>query len=361
MNTYAGLLLAVTVGFGITRPLALFGADKQEGSPSNTPVNVGNKLPAPCMQITPFEFGAVGDGVADDTKALQSAVDAAIARKILLTSPMSAVYAVTAPIEIRGTLNADFNFAEIRATARMPAVIRYETPKYYTLLRNLRVDGNLMADVCISIVRAQKMRLDNMVAGRHLNTALKIAHGYEIFVQNSHFNGAAPDDINREAAENTVGIDISTSDCHFSDIVIIDCKTAIANRGFNFYERIHAWTYKPAIIKDSVCFDLWSNCIISDSYADTFQTCFRLRHKGIQCKLSGCGSYYNERLYKADRGHVTPYLFWVDEGNGHGVSIQSSIMRATEAMGGHYSNVEKCAVYTDGSDSFVRWTGAPEY
>ncbi len=345
------------IGIVGTFPFTLSGGEKREESSSHAE---SDKQTRPRMQITPFEFGAAGDGKTDDTKALQAAVDAAITKKTTLTSPMSAIYMVTAPIEIRGMLNADFNLAEIRAAARIPAVVRYETPQYYTLLRNLRIDGNLMADTGLCIVNARKMRIDNLIIGRPLTTALKITRGYEIFVQNSHFNGAAPDDITKEAAENAAGIDIATSDCHFSDIVIIDCKTAIINRGFNFYERIHAWTYKPAIIKDSICFDLWNTCIISDSYADTFQICVRLRRKGIQCKLSGCGSYYNERLYTAERGHVTPYLFWMDEGDGRGVSLQSSVMRATEAMGGNYCNIEKCAVYTDGSDSFLRWKGAPE-
>lgn len=314
------------------------------------------------LHLTPQEFGAVGDGVSDDTQALQAAVDTAIYEKIKLTSPMSAVYAVTAPIEIRGTLNADFELSEIRAAAPVTALIRHETPDYYTLLRNLRLDGNLMADVCLDIVNARKMRVDNLITGRHLKTALKITKGYEIFVQNSHFNGATPDSIDGDAAESTVGIEISTADCHFSDIVIIDCKTAIANRGgINFYERLHAWTYKPEIVKDSVCFDLWDPCIISDSYIDTFQICFRLRRQGIPCKLSGCGAYYNEHLYKAERGHVAPCLFWVDEGDGRGVAIQSSLMQSTTALEGHYSNIEACAVYTDGSDSFVRWRGAPEH
>lgn len=179
-------------------------------------------------------------------------------------------------------------------------------------------------------------------------------------MQNSHFNGATPDDINGPAAAHTVGIDIATSDCHFSDIVIIDCKTAIVNRGFNFYGRVHAWTYKPEIIKDSVFFDLWSRCVISDSYADTFYICFRLRRQWMECKIVGCGSYYNEQLYMAKHGHVAPYLFWIDEGDGRGVAVQSSMMLATDAMGGKYANIDKCAVYTDGSSSFRRWTGAPE-
>lgn len=358
MKTRLGLILLAAAA--VAQPFALIGAENAGKTPQASPVDGARKPVTPCLQITPFEFGAAGDGVADDTKALQAAVDAAIAKKIQLVSPMSAVYAVSAPIEIKGMLNADFRFAEIRAAAQMPAVVRYDAAPYYTVLRNLRIDGTLLADTCISILNARKMRLDNIITGRHLNTALKIARGYEIFVQNSHFNGATPDRTSSDAAENTVGIDISTSDCHFSDIVIIDCKTAIVNRGFNFYDRIHAWTAIPAVIKDSVCFDVWGSCIISDSYADTFQTCVRVRRKGVDCKLSGCGAYYNENLYKAKLGHVEPYLLWLDEGDGSGVSIQSSFMRGTRAMAAHYCNVGNCAVYTDGSDSFVRWQGAPE-
>ena len=351
-------LLVLTVA-AATRPFALVGALSAE-NPTPTVLQDGGRKPTPCLMITPFEFGAVGDGVADDTKALQAAVDAAVAKKTALVSPMSAVYAVSAPIEIRGMLNADFQLAEIRATARMPAVVRYNAAVYYTVLRNLRIDAALQADVCVNVVNARKLRLDNLITGRHLKTALKIDHGYEIFVQNSHFNGADPERKVNDAADDTVGIDIATSDCHFSDIVIIDCKTAIVNRGFNFYDRIHAWTAKPSVIVNSVCFDVWSSCIISDSYADTFQICVRVRRKGAECKLTGCGAYYNENLYKAKLGHVEPYLLWVDEGDGRGVSIRSSYMRGTAAMAAHYCNITNCAVSTDGSNSYVRWQGAPE-
>ncbi len=313
------------------------------------------------QEITPLDFGAVGDGKADDTQPLQAAVDAAISKKIKLTSPMSAVYAIKAPIQVRSTLNADFQMAEIRAAAPMEALLRYETWDRYTLIQNLRLDGNLMADTCLDIVVGSKMRVDNLITGRHRKIALKIAKGNEIFVQNSHINAATPEDNSAESAEDTVGIDIATSDCHFSDIVIIDCKTAIINRGLNYYSRIHAWTFKPEIIKDSVFFDLWRDCIISESFADTFYICFRLRRPGIGCKIIGCTSYYNEEFYRADRGHVAPYLFWVDEGDGRGTAMQSSVMLAPKAMDGHYANIANCAVYTDGSTSFSRWQGAPEH
>ena len=238
------------------------------------------------QEITPLDFGAVGDGKADDTQPLQAAVDAAISKKIKLTSPMSAVYAIKAPIQVRSTLNADFQMAEIRAAAPMEALLRYESWDRYTLIQNLRLDGNLMADTCLDIVVGSKMRVDNLITGRHRKIALKIAKGNEIFVQNSHINAATPEDNSAESAEDTVGIDIATSDCHFSDIVIIDCKTAIINRGLNYYSRIHAWTFKPEIIKDSVFFDLWRDCIISESFADTFYICFRLRRPGIGSRSS---------------------------------------------------------------------------
>ena len=46
--------------------------------------------------------------------------------------------------------------------------------------------------------------------------------------------------------------------------------------------------------------------------------------------------------------------------DGRGVSIRSSYMRGTAAMAAHYCNITNCAVSTDGSNSYVRWQGAPE-
>ena len=77
-------------------PFPLVGAMNAE-SPTQADSKDGARKPGtPCLRITPFEFGAVGDGVADDTKALQAAgAAAAIAKKTALVSPMSAVYAVS--------------------------------------------------------------------------------------------------------------------------------------------------------------------------------------------------------------------------------------------------------------------------
>lgn len=44
---------------------------------------------------------------------LQTEVDEAVSKTIKLTSPMAAVYAVTAPVEVRGILNIDDKEAEI--------------------------------------------------------------------------------------------------------------------------------------------------------------------------------------------------------------------------------------------------------
>ncbi len=82
--------------------------------------------------------------------------------------------------------------------------------------------------------------------------------------------------------------------------------------------------------------------------------------KGIECKLNGCGAFYQEDLCKAELGHIEPYLLGMDEGDGCGVSLHSSFMRGTGSMAAHYCHITNCAVYTDGSSSCVRWQGAPE-
>jgi hypothetical protein len=60
------------------------GADQPQQAAAKDGASTGGA----CLRTTPFDFGAKGDGVADDTIALQRPWDAAIAKKIALVSPM---------------------------------------------------------------------------------------------------------------------------------------------------------------------------------------------------------------------------------------------------------------------------------
>lgn len=73
-----------------------------KGDPGTTDYNeLENK---PTIFVTPNEFGAVGDGKTDDTQAIQSAFDHAIANNIPLYIP-TGMYVVTSTIRISDTLN----------------------------------------------------------------------------------------------------------------------------------------------------------------------------------------------------------------------------------------------------------------
>ena len=57
--------------------------------------------------ITPEQFGALGNGVADDTTALQNAIDSAIATKQTLYLKAGATYKISAQLNVNGNLNME--------------------------------------------------------------------------------------------------------------------------------------------------------------------------------------------------------------------------------------------------------------
>lgn len=222
--------------------------------------------------VTPEDFGCVSNdkhSASNNAKCLQKAVDFCVANGCKLTSNANCKYYIDKGIRISGFINIDFGCATLAAVDTIKVLnIHWDKTEYWTgNIKNFRIDLNNIGKVGINCDKVIKLCIsDGEIIGIGANAiGLNIEKGYELLAKNLHFHGSQV---------NSTGIKINTSDCHFSDCIMIDCYTAVDNTGSNFYERIHAWML-PNYLKGSTYFRnrkglVFLNQCFSDTYDKTF-------------------------------------------------------------------------------------------
>jgi parallel beta-helix repeat protein len=141
--------------------------------------NVENKL---AQYVSVKDFGAVGDGVADDTAAIQAAIDAANAVYIPFGS-----YLVTAQIDLKSdlTINADVGAKLVLDTGITPYVLRGDTMSNIRIT-NLEIEGNGIAGFStIYLSNVSEVLFDNCTVTKSGSNGIFISTGSNVTVQNS--------------------------------------------------------------------------------------------------------------------------------------------------------------------------------
>lgn len=121
------------------------------------------------VAVSPMQFGAVGDGVADDTLAVQNAVDEVARRGGGVLDGLGRTYLVTQPIMVRPVLQQDTALpgsglffsdtvslhvradnTELKAAAAMPCVLMVQyadgnVAPFYSTIEGFHINGNDLA------------------------------------------------------------------------------------------------------------------------------------------------------------------------------------------------------------------------
>lgn len=254
-----------------------------------------NDVPPADQIITPETFGCVGDGVTDDTEALQKAFDFCLANNRQLIAHKGKTYAVSKTIMAHTTndIQIDFGGAVIKAIKPMEHIIdldNYDIPDrigHSNVVNNLVLDCDSMSGG-VYCPRAAKTSFNFLMVRNCSLKAFRVVKGYEVFVTNSH--------IHCTTGPESYGIYMDTGDCHFDNIVIINAHTAIFQlTSINFYDKIHSWLSKN--VEGSVFVHLVDGLAhFEQSYCDTAEKGYVIDGPSV-LRLIGCYYYNNPRCY----------------------------------------------------------------
>ena len=321
--------------------------------------------------VYPHMFGAVGDGVTDDTAALQLAIDYAVANKKLLKLSGGCTYLISNTLSWAGAyIRFDGNNATIKvadtitpfSSKALNSVFKIDnltdltdkTHSRYILRRfgNVNIDCNCGRAVYgIYAENGGKTVYQNIMINNPEYCGLRMIGGNEAVISNVH---ACQTDINyddmRDDYKNSAAIYLSTSDNYAENCVSVDFVRGFATGGTdNHFSKCHAWNAHDMIkMKNSISFDVlngystFSQCTIdSTKYGYYFHKQKYSSESARACIIGGVSAYNSIYVNNyADLGSPTLFYFAPEHTlKGKAVIVVSSNFKATSGINCNFDNL----------------------
>lgn len=277
----------------------------QDGSLTEAKFTDALKLKTIKDYITPQMFGALGDGIADDTQAIQAAIDSQDISTIYFPK---GVYMVSAPIIVAHSDQAGLSHsilmdrnAVLKASASIESVLHFTRDSTHQnnnirdyldgeFLEGGNIDGNGLANYCCIFDGNGRMSCSLTNFYDAITANVWVVNGrfnmYNVEVSNN-FNTS---ENYNSAHENVIGILNDSPDSHFWDIYLSWCKFGIKNNAGAFYERIHG-VMNYYGYDGSVFFEDGNTVIttITDCYSDNYNTAYKFKGS---CTANRIMAYY---------------------------------------------------------------------
>lgn len=313
----------------------------QNGAITETKINAEFLPYITNSYITPQMFGAKGDGISDDTDNIKATITYARDKKSVIVFP-AGNYGISEPLDINFDIKIIGENAFIIPLKDMTHFMGINTTEKtnsgYIFGLGFSAGDTFSVTTGIKISYVANFRLHGL---KIFNTTVGIDYikGYELLVDSCLIRTSIP-------SEDSIGMDIKTSDSHFSNIIIINYHVGIYDEyGGNFYDKIHAWIANTAIVKNSIYFRANGSAYISQCFNDTYETAIYINGKQ-NVVVSEFRNFYNSNYINSDIIDDTPVLFHISDGqeNQNLVCYGIVVPDVGSLFGGKkvkFSNVEK--------------------
>lgn len=281
----------------------------QNGAITETKINAEFLPYITNSYITPQMFGAKGDGISDDTDNIKATITYARDKKSVIVFP-AGNYGISEPLDVNFDIKIIGENAFIIPLKDMTHFMGINTTEKtnsgYIFGLGFSAGDTFSVTTGIKISYVANFRLHGL---KIFNTTVGIDHikGYELLVDSCLIRTSIP-------SEDSIGMDIKTSDSHFSNIIIINYHVGIYDEcGGNFYDKIHAWIANTAIVKNSIYFRANGSAYISQCFNDTYETAIYINGKQ-NVVVSEFRNFYNSNYINSDIIDDTPVLFHISNG-----------------------------------------------
>ena len=230
--------------------------------------------------ITLEQFGAIGDGITNDTTAIQNALNYAVENQCLLTCNGKKTF-LTTGLNVNGILCADFNKSTFKAYGSTQTMFQwtngsseqaatYDPYQFGGFLKNLMIDGNNVATYGIYLLTGKRQFIQNIEVA-NCEIGYRVASANESVLDTIRFFNCG------------TGIENATYDVQYSNVYGRFTKIGINNTGALRLNIGHIWVDETHNQSESIGIITSGRTVIEGFYFDSYETC-------IQC-LSGSSLY----------------------------------------------------------------------
>lgn len=305
--------------------------------------------------INANQFGAKGDGITNDTVAIQTAIDYCSSNNLILYFICNNTYLVNT-LNITNDINIDGNYCTLKSNGENVINIEntYLSSKYLKNIKIVDVPTNKIGIYCNP---ARRYVLDGISMSNISGTGIKVAtYGGGILVNDYKIDG-------NSQSTNCVGLDVrGTSDGVYQNIIMTDVYTGLITDKSNIFDNVHPWIATASLFSGSKAFVIeGGDSLFLHCYPDTYHYNFYISNNAF-VNINQCKQYHN--YYVANRNTIEAaggniYAFYYDtESTSKNTFIHNSTFACqilnNDYLYGNQSNLEK-PLYN--IDRTTQWKG----
>ena len=282
-------------------------------------------------------YGAKGDGVTDDTEAIQRAIDAN-ADGALAFPP--GTYLISDTIKIDQRIALHFYGATIKATKTMSAMFYTDSWNFESSLKTIAMIGDGASCLDLNNNASEGLRASGLV----LETfSMKNLPEHAIGIKIDGISKIANIIMtNRISTTGTIGIQFDVTDCRLQHFVPVNIETGIVvNQGATYITDYHPWSTIMPMTNRTVGIRVNSAGVyLTDYYADTCFKCVEVSGPNTMIIINNFTSFWNPGSYNDQNSSPVPYLFYfknfADSYKGEHILVSNSILWNSANVKGQY-------------------------
>ena len=282
-------------------------------------------------------YGAKGDGVTDDTTAIQKAIDANVNGAIAFPP---GTYLISDTIKINQRCSLHFYGATIKAARVMATMFYTDSWNFESSLKTIAMIGDGAS--CLDLnnnasvgIRASGLVLQTFSMKNLPDNAIGIKIDGISKIANIIMT-------NRISTTGTIGIQFDVTDCRLQHFVPVNIETGIVvNQGSTYITDFHPWSTVMPMTNRTVGIRVNSAGVyLTDYYADTCFKCVEVSGPNALIIINNFNSFWNPGSYNDQNSSPVPYLFYfknfADSYKGEHILVSNSILWNSANVKGQY-------------------------
>lgn len=264
--------------------------------------------------VTPEMFGAVGDGVADDTEAVQAAINYGSKNSVNVRFNSHGTYCILG-IEIKDPYqNVDFCGCTLKANnqiGEMPVLIvqpsKYDLTSPNGYVKNLKIDLNGIGLCGVQVKYRWRSLFDGIIINNPTNNSvgLRVDGGGScagnIF---SNIRGRGND------STETIFLKVDAGDNYYTTIDFVNWQYGLVLNYFGIISNCHGFISVESLYSDSIFMSINAPAIMSNIYPDTQRYAMEFKMNDVAVAITNVIFNFNTSIIgTAVTDNYKPFLF----------------------------------------------------